>query len=221
MPIELGRRLIAAGIAAPEDVEAALLLSVVRGVSFVRALVDRGAVDERALEEELGRRGGLALRHVLGLPELVARLPSNLCRRLGAVPTRFDTFTGTVDVAAADPLDPHIATELGFHLASPIRVIRAPISAIEEALRRLDLEEPTTLGEGRPRRSTPPFPTARRAPPRRRRRRMCPYPSSAASGCRWSTSRTRTPATRTPPRPCPFSGSACRASASRCRRSRR
>ncbi len=158
MPIELGRRLISAGIAAPDDVEAALLLSVVRGVSFVRALVDRGAVDERSLEEELGRRGGLALRHVLGLPELVARLPPNLCRRLGAVPTRFDTFTGTVDVAAADPLDPHVGAEFGFHLASPIRVIRAPISAIEEALRRLDLDEPTTLGEGRPRRSTPAFP---------------------------------------------------------------
>src|SRR5262245_46690734 len=111
VPIDLGRRLIAAGTVAPEELEASLLLSVVRGVPVVRALLDRGALTERSLEEELARRGGLALRHVVAVRELMARLPRAMCRRLGAVPTRLDPLTGTIDVAAADPLDAHVKAE--------------------------------------------------------------------------------------------------------------
>src|SRR5262249_25461621 len=102
VPIDLGRRLIASGIVSPVEVEAALFLAVVRGVPFSRALIDRGAISERALEEELGRRDGLALRTVSGNPELMGRLPAAMCRRLGAVPTRIDASSGAVDVAAAD-----------------------------------------------------------------------------------------------------------------------
>jgi len=142
----------------PEEVEAALFLCVVRGVPFPRALVDRGALSERALEEELGRRGGLALRQVSGVPELMARLPPAMCRRLGAVPARHDAFTGTVDVAAADPLDPQVAAEFGFHLGAPIRVIRAPLTAIEEAIRRVELDDGSPSSQSRHRRSTPAFP---------------------------------------------------------------
>jgi hypothetical protein len=155
--IDLGRRLIAAGIVPPDEIEAALFISVVKGVPFARALLDRGSLSERALEEELGKRGGLALRNVVGVADLMARLPRAMCRRLGAVPTRLDPYTGTIDVAAADPLDPHVAAEFGFHLAAPIRVIRAPIAAVEEAIRRVELEEPGP-SQGRARRMTPAFP---------------------------------------------------------------
>jgi hypothetical protein len=51
--IDLGRRLIAAGLVSPEEVEAALFVAVARGVPFTRVLIDRGAVSERVLEEEL------------------------------------------------------------------------------------------------------------------------------------------------------------------------
>jgi hypothetical protein len=155
--IDLGRRLIAAGIVPPEEVEAALFLSTVRGVPFARVLLDRGALSERALEEELERLGGLGLRQVVGASDLVARLPKAMCRRLAALPTKVDPLTGIVDVAAADPLDPHIPAEFGFHLGVPIRVLRAPIAAIEEALRRLELDE-QQAPRGRSRRVTPPFP---------------------------------------------------------------
>ncbi|MFO0757673.1 MAG: hypothetical protein U0359_14345 [Byssovorax sp.] len=157
MSIELARRLISAGIVAPDEVEAALFLSVVRGVPLCRVLIDRGAVSERVLEDELERLGGLGLRQVVGASDLVARLPKAMCRRLAALPTRVDAITGIVDVAAADPLDPHVAAEMGFHLGVPIRVLRAPIAAIEEALRRLELEE-QRVPRGRSRRVTPPFP---------------------------------------------------------------
>ncbi len=155
--IDLGRRLIAAGVVPPEEVEAALFLSCVRGVPFARVLLDRGAISARSLEDELERVGGLGLRQVAGSAELVAKLPRAMCRRLAALPVRVDNVTGTVDVVAADPLDAHIPAEFGFHLGAPIRVLRAPIAAIEEAIRRLELDDQTP-GPGRARRVTPPFP---------------------------------------------------------------
>ncbi len=44
MSIDLGRRLIAAGLVSPDEVESALFFSVVRGVTFARVLLVRGAV---------------------------------------------------------------------------------------------------------------------------------------------------------------------------------
>lgn len=159
MSIDLGRLLVTAGVISPAEVEAALFLSVLRGISFPRALVDRGALTERTLEEELDRLGGLALRQVMGSRELFARLPRAVCRRLAAVPTRHDPATSTVDVAAADPLDPHVPAELGFHLGLPVRVLRAPITAVEEAIRGLELDEKEPApARARPRRVTPAFP---------------------------------------------------------------
>ncbi|MCC6559498.1 MAG: hypothetical protein IT372_41810, partial [Polyangiaceae bacterium] len=159
MSFELGRLLITAGAVSQAEVEAALLLSVLRGISFPRALVDRGAISERALEDELDRRGGLALRQVVGSRELFARLPRAMCRRLAAVPTRHDPSSGAVDVAAADPLDSHVPAEIGFHLGLPVRILRAPISAVEEAIRALALgEREPPAARARLRRVTPAVP---------------------------------------------------------------
>jgi hypothetical protein len=164
--IDLGRRLVASGLVDPREVEAALFISVARGVPLARVLLDRGAISERALEDELERTGGLGLRRVAIASELVARLPKAMCRRLAALPTRLDPQTNTVDIVAADPLDPHIASEFGFHLGTGVRVFRASIAAVEDAIRRLELDEqplsPTEAvpepAAARPRRVTPPFP---------------------------------------------------------------
>lgn len=158
--VELGRRLIAANLVTREKVQAALLLSVVRGIPFTRALVDRGAITEAELDEEIARYAGPGLRHVQGAPDLVAKLPRALCRRLCALPTRLDPFTGTVDVAAADPLDTHIESEMSFHLGAPVRVLRAPIGAVEEAIRRIELTaaQPEAPKKNRSRRATPASP---------------------------------------------------------------
>ncbi len=156
MTVELSRRLLASGIPSA-DIEAALFLSVARGIPVARALIDRGVVTERALEEELGRWAGIALRQVTVATDLWARLPMSMCRRLGALPVRLDSATGTVEVAAIDPLDPHVAAEFSFHLGMPVRVQRATLGAIEEAVRRLELGE-TDSGSSRSRRRTPAFP---------------------------------------------------------------
>ncbi|MFO0551673.1 MAG: hypothetical protein U0271_25025 [Polyangiaceae bacterium] len=156
MTLELARRLLAAGAISPRDVEAALYLSVVRGVSTARALVDRGVLSERALEEELNRRRGLPLRQVNPQPELVSQLPRGMCRMLAAVPLRHDPITGSIEVAAVDPTDMHVAREFSFHLGAPVRVQRATMAAIEEAIRRLELAE--GMPTSRSRRQTPAFP---------------------------------------------------------------
>ncbi len=156
MTLDLARRLLATGAIAARDVEAALYLSVVRGVSIARALVDRGVLSERALEEELSRRAGFPLRQVSPAPDLLERLPRGMCRMLGAVPLRHDPASGVVEIAAVDPLDGHVAAEFQFHLGNPIRVQRATMSAIEEGIRRIELSDGTH--SGRPRRRTPPFP---------------------------------------------------------------
>jgi len=152
----LALRLIAHGAVSASDAEAALLASLSRRIPFVRALVDTGAIGEALLDAELEQLGGIGLRQVAGMPELVNRLPPHFCRRMGVLPLRVDHPARVVEVAAADPLDPHIAAEVAFHLGVPVRVLRAPISAIEDAIRRIELE--AEAAAGRSRRATPPFP---------------------------------------------------------------
>ena len=155
MTLELSRRLLATGTISARDVEATLYLSVVRGVSVPRALVDRGSMSERALEEELSRRSGAPFRQVQADSALVARLPRGLCRMLAAVPLGTDA-AGVVELAVVDPLDGHVASEFGFHLGANVRVRRATMVAVEEAIRGMELAHATHGTRGR--RRTPAFP---------------------------------------------------------------
>ena len=134
---ELTKALLLEEVAAPRAVAEALFASVNGGVPLLQALVDAGAASPDVLSRYLGRTEAPFLRQVVPVPELVDRLPPGLCKRLLAIPVRRDAITGTVDVAVADPADPHPANEIAFHLRAPVRVVRAPVSAIEEALRRL------------------------------------------------------------------------------------
>ncbi len=139
MSIELGRRLLASELVTRENVRDTLLLSELRGVSFPRALVERGIVTEAELDDEIARLAGPGLRYVQGSVELVTKLPRTMPRRLSALPTRTDPQTGIVDIAAVDPFDSHIEAEMSFHLKAPVRVLRASINAVEEAIRRIEL----------------------------------------------------------------------------------
>ncbi|MFO0616009.1 MAG: hypothetical protein U0414_25665 [Polyangiaceae bacterium] len=156
MTAELSRRLLALGVPRPE-LEAALFVSVVRGVAIARALVDRGVLTERVLEEDLSRAQGFALEHVTAAEELTLRVPPSMCRRLGAIPIRFDAFANTAEVAAIDAQDPHVQAEFAFHLGLDVRVVRATMSAIEAEIRRLELGD-AGAAPVRVRRRTPAFP---------------------------------------------------------------
>ena len=136
MTVELARRLIESGVPLA-DIEAALLLVVERGLSLPEALAERGADLLLRLEQELARSELPSVLTVRATPELFARLPVGMCRRLLAVPVHVDPRTGRVDVAAVEPLDPHILQEFTYHLDQPVRVLQASLDAVKAALDRL------------------------------------------------------------------------------------
>jgi hypothetical protein len=139
--IELGRRLIAAGVVHPTEIEAAFYRQIVAQIPFVRALLELGHLTEEALEQELAAGMVPFLATIVPLPALVDEVPNQMCRRLMAVPVRRDPRTGLVDVAAVDPFDGHIPYEFSYHLKSEVRVLRGSLPAIEQALLRIDRGE--------------------------------------------------------------------------------
>ena len=101
MTVELARRLIESGVPLA-DIEAALLLVVERGLSLTEALAEQDPGLTTRVEHELNRSELPSVLTVRASPELYARLPAGLCRRLLAVPVHVDPRSGRVDVAAVD-----------------------------------------------------------------------------------------------------------------------
>jgi hypothetical protein len=131
--VEIVRLLLGAGVSETE-LEGSLAEAHVRGKSLAKLLADtRGPLYE-SLERELGRREVPSIEIVRPSQEHIARLPPNLCERLAIVPVRQDPRTGRIDVAALDPVDPHLVSELEFHLGAKVRVLRARPDLLEAAL---------------------------------------------------------------------------------------
>ena len=137
MSYELGRALLASEVVSTSALSAALFAAVTHDVHLVRALLSTGALEPAALDRFLGRTDAAVAKSVSPMPELVRRLPARLCARLLLVPVRLDPVTGTVDVAMADVRDRHAQEEVRFHLAAPVRPLRAPLAAMQDALDRL------------------------------------------------------------------------------------
>ena len=133
---ELVKALLLEEAVSPTAVADALFASVTGRVPLVQALIDAGAATAEIITRYLARTEAPFVRQVTPMQELVERLPVGMCARLSVVPIRRDNITGTIDVAVADGNDPHPAAELAFHFGMPVRVIRAPLAAIDEALRR-------------------------------------------------------------------------------------
>jgi uncharacterized protein (UPF0548 family) len=142
----------------PLEVERLLALAVSRRTNLPSALAfDRPDLLE-LIDRELGRAEVPSLELVRPQPDLVAGLPEGLCERLGALPVRQDPRSGRIDVAVVDPLDPHVARELEFHLDAPVRLMRTRFEVFDAALRQ------TQAGIMRAAPSGPPLPLVRRAP---------------------------------------------------------
>jgi hypothetical protein len=133
MSVEIVRLLLGVG-ASEREVEAVLASTAATGKSLAKTLVDQGSPLFDQLERELARRELTSIEIVRPALDEVALLPSGLCERLGAVPVRREARSGRVDVAALDPLDPHLTEELEFHLGTKVRVLRARAEAIIGAL---------------------------------------------------------------------------------------
>ncbi len=135
MSIEFVRHLLAIEVASRREVEVALLRGVRQGVPFLLALCEQRPSVESELERELERWGGPGLVDLVPNPQLLDQLPEGLCARLLAFPLGPSSDSGGVDVAAADPRDPHIAAEFEFHLQRAVRLVRAPLSQLRQGLR--------------------------------------------------------------------------------------
>ncbi len=135
---ELGRALLLTEAISKEGLARALLAAARDRVSLVRAILSVGAMTRERLEAELSRSETPSMRAVMPVKELVARLPPQLCARLCAVPVRKDPRTGTIDVAVPDVRDAQGAAEIGYLLDAPVRVVRAPLQAIERAVSEPD-----------------------------------------------------------------------------------
>jgi hypothetical protein len=136
VPYELGRALLLSEALTPEALARALYAVATEGVPLPRVLVALKLIDPVKLDEELARAEAPAVQNVVPVPELLEALPSGLCSRLLALPIRSDPRTGTVDVAVADARCQHAAQEIGFFLKAPVRIVRAPLAALERALDR-------------------------------------------------------------------------------------
>jgi hypothetical protein len=134
--VELARRLIESGVPLA-DMEAALLVVATHGMPLSEAIAERDPELLARVEQELSRSELPSVLTVRASPELFARLPAGMCKRLLAVPVHVDPRSGRIDVAAVEPLDPHVAQEFGFHLGQPIRVLQASREAVHGALERL------------------------------------------------------------------------------------
>jgi hypothetical protein len=139
--VELARRLIAQGAVGHSEIQAALREQAQARVSLVQALLSTGVLTEQALEQELASAALPVLDAVVPVADLVAELPPGMCRALLAVPVRRDPRSATVDVAAVDPFDPHIAEEYALHLGCQVRVLRAPFSLVAAAIGKIEKGE--------------------------------------------------------------------------------
>ena len=137
MTFELGRSLVLADAIAPDALAHALLVVATTGVCLPRALVAVGAMEVTRLDEHLARGDAPMLRHVVPVPELVAKLPAGICEQLLALPVRQDPRTETVDVAVVDARDSHAGDEIAFWLEAPVRLVRTSFVAMDAALKRL------------------------------------------------------------------------------------
>ncbi len=157
MSVDLARRLVANGLLQREDAQRLLLAHVLQGVPMLKLVLDLGLVPARAIGDEFARADVKLLRRVYAHPDLVARLPFGLCHRLWALPLRRDSLSGAVDVVALDPFDRNVGAEMAFHLEAPVRVFRAPVAAMAEALQSLASAGGSNPPRPRSARLTPPY----------------------------------------------------------------
>jgi hypothetical protein len=161
LSVDLSRKLLALGLVQREEMQHALFLHVTRRIPLAKLLGELPLAGSASIEEELAKSDAPFIRTVAPVTRLIETLPQGLCKALLALPVRQDVLTRTVDVATIDPRDPHIEREFAYHFKAPIRLIRAPLAAIEEALRRLEDAPPAP----EPPRPPPPERLARRTPP--------------------------------------------------------
>jgi type IV pilus assembly protein PilB len=133
----LGELLVGRGLVSEGQLREALTKQTGSGKRLGNLLVELDLLDERTLTDVLAEQLGLAVVDLSRAdidPEVVALLPEEDARRLGAMATHRD---GTrIEVAVADPLVENLDTQLIETLGSLVRIKLAVRSDLEQALNR-------------------------------------------------------------------------------------
>jgi type IV pilus assembly protein PilB len=133
----LGELLVGRGLVSEDQLRDALTRQTASGKRLGNLLVELDLLDERALTDVLAEQLGLTVVDLSRAeidPEVVALLPEEDARRLGAMPTHRDG--SRIEVAVADPLVENLDTQLIEILGSLVRVKLAVRSDLEQALNR-------------------------------------------------------------------------------------
>lgn len=209
MSVSLARRILAHTSIQPEAVHRALRESGRVCSSLLEALLAQAPNLRVSLEDLLGRRP--AAKSIDPDRRWVRELPPGLCERLLAFPTGLGA-DGCVEVAVADPSDPHLRAELEAHLQRSVRLHGAPLEALLAAagargLAKAGTDRPVVrVSTSLPPASEAAIPLVRRSERPSKRRvsttpglgwpgSTSPSRASSASGSRWAKNTVRpTPA---------------------------
>jgi type IV pilus assembly protein PilB len=133
----LGELLVGRGLVSEDQLRDALTRQTASGKRLGNLLVELDLLDERALTDVLAEQLGLTVVDLSRAeidPAIVALLPEDDARRLGAMPTHRDG--SRIEVAVADPLVENLDTQLIEILGSLVRIKLAVRSDLEHALNR-------------------------------------------------------------------------------------
>ncbi len=133
----LGELLVGRGLVSEDQLRDALTRQTASGKRLGNLLVELDLLDERALTDVLAEQLGLTVVDLSRAeidPGIVALLPEDDARRLGAMPTHRDG--SRIEVAVADPLVENLDTQLIEILGSLVRIKLAVRSDLEQALNR-------------------------------------------------------------------------------------
>ena len=130
----LGERLVAAELASPEDIAAALAESQASGKRLGRVLVERGVIDEEELASMLATQHNVPMvdfRTVTPAADALALMNETTARTLAAIPIALDG--DTVHVAVAD-VTPAAVQRVEQVLKRPVFAVIAPPGDIQRAI---------------------------------------------------------------------------------------
>lgn len=133
----IGDLLVSAGLVSDSQLNEALEYQVRHSCRLGSALVELGAVDEKVLSVFLAMQRGQRAIHLVGRqidPTVLALLPADLARRLGAVP--LSRTRDVLEVAVVDPNDKTVVETLEQATGLKVSTFVAPQTSIHATIKR-------------------------------------------------------------------------------------
>ena len=128
--------LVEKGLVSVEDIDAADRLREEKGLRLDRALIQNGAITERAFLEVMGERLDFDVIDLPGVtiePEAIQLLPSRFVYRNHLAPIARDN--GTLKVATSDPFDLYVFDEIKLLTGLEVRPVLAPFDEVDKVIK--------------------------------------------------------------------------------------